>query len=104
MAEQVNRWPAFAVNEKPDPVVSAAFTAIADEHVSVPGPLSLTALAKPVAVLPLTPANEETVQLIEVEPPERIEVGESDADVEVSALLIVTAAHVAADLCTESPA
>ena len=69
VAEQVNFWLVLAVKLNPDPVVCAALTGtLACEHASVPGPGVWTMLAAPVAVFPVMPAVDETVQLTKVEP------------------------------------
>jgi hypothetical protein len=58
-------------------------------QLSVPGPLSLTTVTAPVAVLPLMPADDEADQLTLVEPAVVIEFVEAVADVAVFALVTV---------------
>jgi hypothetical protein len=82
------------LDENPAPVVCAALTlAEFGVQVSAPGPLSFRIVTVPVAVLPVTPAEDDAVQLTVVEPEVVIEFGEPDPEVVVLALLTVSEAH-----------
>ena len=77
-----------------NPGVCAWLTlAEADVQFSVPGPVSLTTVTEPVAVLPLMPVNDEATQLTLVEPAVVIELSAPSADVAVFALVTVNTLH-----------
>ena len=77
------------LDENPELVCAWLTVAEAGVQFSVPGPVSLTTVTEPVAVLPLIPADDEADQVTLVEPAVVIELGAPDADVAVFALVTV---------------
>ena len=87
-------WADPAVKVNPEPVIWAALTAtLLGVQLSVPGPLSLTTVAVPVALFPVTPAEDATLQLTTVVPLIKMALSDSDPEVVVGALLMVTCRH-----------
>jgi hypothetical protein len=82
------------LDENPELVCAWLTVAEAGVQFSVPGPVSVTTVTEPVAVLPLMPADDEADQLTLVEPAVVIELGEPDAGVVVFALVTVSTLHV----------
>ena len=84
----------LALKLNPEPVVCEAVTAtLVGVQVSVPGPMSLTTVAVPVVLLAVTPLEDETLQLTNVEPLVEITFSDSEAAVLVGAVLITTCAQ-----------